>query len=230
MIIAIILARGGSKRIPHKNIVNFCDKPLLAWTIEQAKDSKQIENVYVSTDDDKIKKVAEKYGAEVIDRPKAISGDHATSEDALKHAIDTIGGNTNKKIDFVVFLQPTSPLRETKDIDNAIQTIKEKKADSLFSSGKLGDFYIWKNYKGKFTSLNYNYKNRKRSQEFGEQFVENGSIYVFKPEVLYSNNRLGGKIAISIMDFWKSFEIDRKEDLEFCEDIFKLKKLNRKRK
>lgn len=229
MIIAIILARGGSKRIPHKNIVSFCGKPLLAWTIKQVKKSRQVKAVYVSTDNTEIKNIAKKYGAIVIDRPEAISGDYATSEDALKHAISKIKEDTNKKIDFIVFLQPTSPLRETKDIDNAIQTIIKERADSLFSSGKLGDFYIWKDYNGKLESLNYNYKSRKRSQEFGEQFVENGSIYVFKPEILFSNNnRLGGKIAVSIMDLWKSFEIDKREDLKFCEDIFRLKKLNKK--
>lgn len=230
MIIAIILARGGSKRIPYKNIVRFCGKPLLAWTIIQAKHSPKINEVYVSTDDNKIVMVAKKYGAKIIKRPDTISGDYSTSEDALKHAINKIREeNIHCNIDYIVFLQPTSPLRETKDIDEAIQTIINEKADSLFSSGKLGDFYIWKSYNGKLKSLNYNYKNRKRSQDFGEQFVENGSIYVFKPEILFSdNNRLGGKITVSIMDFWKSFEIDEKENLEFCENVFKLKRLNKK--
>lgn len=228
MVPAIILARGGSKRIPHKNIVKFCGKPLLAWSILQAKKATTIDAVFVSTDDKKIGWVAEKSGARVIERPAQISGDHARSEDALKHAIAEISGMfPERRIKYVVLLQATSPLRESGDIDRAVETIEREKADSLFSAGKLGDFYIWKKSKGSLKSINYDYKNRKRSQEFGEQFVENGSIYVFRPKTLLKyNNRLGGKIAVSLMDLWKSFEIDDPESLRFCSDLFRLKKLN----
>src|SRR4030043_1395576 len=89
-IIAIIPARGGSKGIPKKNIINFSGRPLLAWSIEDAKNSSLIDAVYVSTDDKEIAKVSQKYGAEVIWRPKEISGDFSPSEDTLKHAINEI--------------------------------------------------------------------------------------------------------------------------------------------
>jgi len=230
MVIAIIPARGGSKRIPYKNGMNFCGKPLVAWTIEQTLRSKRVDEVYVSTEDKEIKKIAEKFGAKVIDRPTELARDRSTAEDVLKHAINDVEKNTKKKIDLVVFMQPTSVLRETKDIDNAVETLTKNNADSLFAAGLLKDFYIWrKNNQDELYSLNYDYKNRGRGQEFGNQYAENGSIYVFKPEILFkNNNRLGGKIAVSLMDFWKSFEIDELEDIKFCKDLFILKGLDKK--
>ena len=226
-IIAIIPARGGSKGIPGKNVIDFCGKPLLAWSIEHALSSPLVNEVYVSTDDDTIAAVAKKYGALVIKRPDEISGDTATSESALKHALTEAQKINSTRIDYVVFLQATSPLRETRDIDNAVNKIISENADSLFSGADLKDFCIWKRSDGILDSVNYDYRQRGRRQDFGEQFVENGSIYVFRPSVLFEqNNRLGGKISISKMDFWKSFEIDEPEDIEFCKNIFENKLLN----
>ncbi len=228
-IIAIIPARGGSKEIPQKNIIDFCRKPLISWTIQSALRSKKISDVYVSTDDKKTGAVAQKYGAKVIWRPKEISGDFSPSEDALKHAINEIRKKDPEEINYVVFLQVTSPLREVGDIDRAVSRIIKGRADSLFSGAELGDFYIWRSRKGRLESLNYDYKRRGRRQEFGKQFVENGSIYVFKPEVLFKyNNRLAGKILIFEMELWKSFEIDSWENLKLCEEIFKIKGLDKK--
>ncbi|MFH0792060.1 MAG: acylneuraminate cytidylyltransferase family protein [bacterium] len=226
-IIAIIPARGGSRGIPKKNIINFCGKPLLAWTIMQVKNSSKVNEVYVFTDDRGIANVSKKYGAKVIDEPKELAGDFSPSENALKYAIEEIRKKDEKEIDYVIFLQATSPLRETKDIDNAIDKIISEKADSLFSGAELGDFYIWKKIGDQLESVNYDYKNRKRRQDFGKQFVESGSIYIFKPGILFRyNNRFGGKIAVSEMEVWKSFEIDDYDGLQFCKELFKLKKLH----
>jgi N-acylneuraminate cytidylyltransferase len=230
-IIAIILARGGSKGIPKKNIINFVGKPLLAWSIEDVKHSSLIDAVYVSTDNEEIAGVAKKYGAKVIWRPKDISGDFSPSEEALKHALKEIHKKDFNRIDYVVFLQATSPLRDPEDIESAIKKIISKKADSLFSGAEIGDFLIWTREGNKLKSLNYDYKNRKRRQDFKEQFVENGSMYIFKPEILFkNNNRLGGKIIVSEMEFWKSFEIDNMEDLKFCENLFKIKRGRKNKK
>ena len=115
-------------------------------------------------------------------------------------------------------------MRETKDIDNAIKKIIAEDADSLFSAAEIGDFFIWRRNGDTLESLNYDYKERKRRQDFGEQFVENGSIYIFKPEILFAhNNRLGGKIVISEMELWKSFEIDNMEGLAFCQELARIK-------
>lgn len=231
-IIAIIPARGGSKGIPKKNIIDFWGRPLLTWSIRQANQSKKIDVVYVSTDDKEIAFISEQYGAKIIWRPKEISGDQSPSEDALKHALNEISKKNPDKVDYVVFLQATSPLRETKNIDSAIDKIIFERADSLFSGSELGDFCIWKEKGNQLRSFNYDYKNRAMKQEFGEkygkQFVENGSIYIFKPDILFKhNNRLGGKIVIFEMDFWKSFQIDDFNDLEFCQQLFKIKNLNK---
>lgn len=218
-IVCIIPARGGSKGIPKKNIIDVAGKPLIAWSIEQAQNSKYLRNhVYISSDCDEILEVAQKYGANIIKRPDDISGDKASSESALFHAIFEIEKNNNK-VDLVVFLQATSPLRESKDIDNAIDELIEKEFDSLFSASELEDFFIWTYDADKnLTSLNYDFLNRKRRQDVSAQFVENGSIYVFKPKVLFDhNNRLGGKIGMSLMENWKMYEIDSLEDKALCE-------------
>ena len=133
---------------------------------------------------------------------------------------------STQPINYVVFLQATSPLRETKDIDKAIEKIISEKADSLFSGAAIGDFLIWRKTGEKLESVNYDYINRKRRQDCSEQFVENGSIYIFTPEILFQhNNRLGGKIVISEMEVWKSFEVDTQDDLDFCEELCLLKGL-----
>lgn len=147
-IIAIIPARGGSKGIPQKNIIDFAGKPLIAWTIEQAKSSNLISEVYVSSDSQEILTVASNYGAKPILRPKEISGDKSSSESALLHALDQM----SEEPDLVVFLQTTSPLRKMDDIDNAINKLIENKADSLLSLTETQEF-MWEESKGDFKPL-----------------------------------------------------------------------------
>ena len=142
-IIAIIPARGGSKGIPGKNIMDFCGKPLLAWSILQAKAAKTVKQVYVSSDDRTILDVAVSFGALPIIRPAEFATDTATSEQVLHHAIGEIEQTTNKAIDLVVFLQATSPLRTPEDIDSAVNTLCDEEADSLFSMAVLDDFCVW---------------------------------------------------------------------------------------
>lgn len=217
-IVCIIPARGGSKGIPKKNIIPFAGKPLIAWSIEQAKRSRYISDIYVTSDDDDILRISSSYGVKVIRRPKVISGDTASSESALIHALSEIKFKPN----LIVFLQAVAPLRKYNDIDCAIKKIFEDRADSLFSGSYLEDFFVWIETEKGLKSLNYDYKNRKRRQETDKSFVENGSIYIFKPVIIEKeNNRLGGKISIYEMEFWQSFEIDTYEDIELCEWLFK---------
>jgi CMP-N,N'-diacetyllegionaminic acid synthase len=218
-IVAIILARGGSKGIENKNIIDFCGKPLVAWTIEQCLSSKYISDVWVSSDSQEILNVAEKYGAKTISRPNGISGDLASSESAWKHAIEAIQRYDN--IDLVFAPQVTSPLREVKDIDNAIEFFQKEKYDSMFSSSIVEDLFFWKkDVSNKLQSVNYDYLNRQRRQDIEGKIIENGSFYIFKPEIIKKyNNRFGGKIGHSKMEFWKMFEIDRLEDIRMCQAI-----------
>lgn len=224
-IIAIIPARGGSKRIKSKNITLLAGKPMIAHTIEQVLHSKLIDRVIVSTEDKKIAEVSKRYGAEVFVRPIELANDMATSESALLNVLEKIKNRGENKPDLIVFLQCTSPVRCKDDIDNAIKTLIDKKADSLFSATRNFGL-IWSKGKDGVRSLNYNYETRKREQEMDKQYIENGSIYVFKPEILrMHNNRLGGKIEIYEMDMRASFQVDEPEDLELVEWIIKNKEI-----
>ena len=212
----IIPARAGSKGIPKKNIMDFCGKPLLAWSILQAKESYGVSHVYVSTDGDDIAEVAKSFGAKVIRRPAEIATDTATSEDALKHAIHEI--EQAESFDSVVFLQATSPLRRENDISDAIRSYWKGKYDSLFSMSILEDYCLWRENEGELQSFSYDYTNRGRRQERKPLYLENGSIYIFSKEILKKyNNRLGGKIGMYPMPFHCSYEIDSAEDIPICE-------------
>lgn len=223
-IIAIIPARGGSKRIKSKNITQLAGKPMIAYTIEHALRSKFVDRIIVSTEDKRIAEVSKKYSAEVFERPVELANDKVTSESALLHVLDEIEKRGEKKPDLVVFLQCTSPVRKKNDIDNAIKMLIDKQADSIFSAARNFGL-IWSKGSGGVFSLTYDYKTRKREQEMDRQYRENGSIYVFKPEILrIHNNRLGGKIEIYEMDVWSSFQVDESEDLQLVEWIMTNKK------
>ena len=219
-ILCIIPARGGSKGIPKKNIIQFANKSLIGHSISQALNSKYITDVIVSSDCDEILNVSKTYGAKTLKRPDDISTDTSTSESALLHTIQSLEDD----YEFIVFLQATSPLRTTRDIDNCIRTMIDEDLDSVFSASILEDMLIWKLDGNDLKSVNYDYENRKRRQDSEKQFVENGSIYVFKKDgFILNNNRLFGKIGLSLMESWKMFEVDSMEDLELCEIIFENK-------
>ena len=219
----IVLARSGSKGISKKNIIDFCGKPLIAWTILQALGSKEVSDVWVSSDSPEILGIASFYGANTINRPKEISGDTASSEIAWKHAIEFIEKQSNESIDYVLAPQATSPIRDSSDFSNAISQIILDKSDSLLSVAEIEDFFIWKkDYQNIPYSVNYDYLDRKRRQNIQKTYLENGTFYLFKPELLNDNdNRLGGDISLFVMDRYKMFQIDNFEDIELSSIIMK---------
>ena len=217
----IILARSGSKGIPQKNVLDFAGKPLLAWSILQAQDSGMVDKVYVSSDGDEILNVATRYDALAVKRPHALATDSSPSELALIHALDQIREERGTDPERVVFLQPTSPLREPSDVAGAIQSFDDQQLDSLFSDAVLDDFCGWIEEDGILKGKTFDPWNRGRRQTRKPLYMENGSIYVFKPSILRSTgNRLGGRIGRFTMPFWKSFEIDTHEGYELCEYFF----------
>lgn len=217
-VVSIIPARGGSKEIPNKNIILVSGKPLIEWTIEQSLRTESISSTYVSTDDEKIADVAIKKGAKVIHRPKELSQDDSTSESAIVHALGYLNKEINIIPDVVVMLQATSPLRKPNDIENAVKQFIYKKADSLISGSVLEDFLIWECTNDEWKSVNWDYKNRGRRQKRTRQYVENGSIYVFKPDVILKfDNRIGEKLHFYEMEFWQNWEIDSYADLPLVE-------------
>ena len=225
--IAIILARGGSKGIKNKNLINFCGKSLISWTISQCKNCDKIENVYVSSDSIKILDFSKSLGVKTIKRPPEISDDTSTSESAWLHALDQIKANHGYLPELIVAPQVTSPIRESNDFSKALEVMISKNFDSLLSVNEINDYFIWKEIKNKFNSENYDFKNRLRRQQISKKYHENGSFYIFKPSILYRfNNRLGGKIGVFVMENYKSFQIDEFDDVKLCEVIMKGYHLN----
>ncbi len=220
-ILALVPARGGSKGIPGKNLVLLGGRPLLAHTLEQALATPAIDRVVVSTDDQEIARCATAHGAQVVRRPADLASDTATSEAALLHALEALRQERYQP-DLVVFLQATSPLRRRRDIADAIATLDTEHADALFSAAPAHGF-VWRRRGADLEALTYDPGRRPRRQDIGEDLLENGSIYVFKPWVLQRfNNRLGGKIAVYPMHPLHSFQIDEPADLELFERLLVL--------
>ncbi len=220
MIIAVIPARGGSKGIPRKNLKSLNDKPLISYSILDAKESELVDQTFVSTDNLEIAEIAQKYGAKIIMRPLELAHDTASSESALLHALAEI---ENKGIapELIVFLQCTSPIRTSQDIDQAIIQFRSENADSLLSVSPSHHF-LWENIDRIAKPINYDYHFRPRRQEMKPQYVENGSIYIFKPWVLKEfNNRLGGKISLFLMKEEASIDIDSLIDFKIAEFFLK---------
>lgn len=219
-IVCLIPARGGSKGVPRKNLRPLNDKPLIAYSILDAKESELVDQIFVSTDDLEILEVAQQYGAKTIMRSLELANDMASSESALLHALVEIE-NQGITPELIVFLQCTSPIRTGQDIDQAIIQFKAENADSLLSVSPSHNF-LWENIDGIGKSINYDYRSRPRRQEMKPQYVENGSIYIFKPWVLKKlNNRLGGKISLFLMKEEASIDIDSLIDFKIAEFFLK---------
>jgi YrbI family 3-deoxy-D-manno-octulosonate 8-phosphate phosphatase len=219
--VAIIPARGGSKGIPRKNICRVAGKPLLAYTIEHAKATPAIDRIVVSTDAPDIGNVATRYGAQVVWRPAEISGDVSSSELAMLHALDELVMRDDYRPDLVVMLQATSPIRQTHDVQRAIETLIAEGADSLFSACSLHGF-VWRRNGSGLSSVSYDYQARRMRQDAPEDLLENGSIYVTRHDLLRSTgNRLGGRIAVYHMDPLDSLQVDEPSDLLAVERLLR---------
>ncbi len=219
-IIAIIPARGGSKGVPKKNIKSFLGSPLILHSINYAKSSKLINEIYVTTDDKRIKEISLQAGVKVIDRPKKLSSDHATTESAIEHALTKI----KNKPDYIVLLQPTSPNRPENSLNESLKKFHKKKYDSMLSISPTHNFF-W-NIEGDYVRSDYDYKKRPRRQDMkGKEikYIENGSLYIFTYEHFSTNkNRLGGNIGYIIFPEEYSHEIDTTLDFIIMEEYAKL--------
>lgn len=213
--LAIIPARGGSKGVPGKNIREIGGKPLIAWSIEQARAVAAIDRVVVSTDDDAIASVARQYGAEVpFQRPAELAMDTTATEPVLSHAVDWYRKDGYSP-DAVVLLQPTSPWRRAGSLAAALARFEAEQADSLLSVCENHHFF-WKNPRQ--PEALYDFRNRPRRQDISAAdrwYRENGSIYITRTGLLMQGgNRLGGKIAMHPMQEDESWEIDSLADFD----------------
>ena len=209
-IVSVILARGGSKGIPNKNIIDIKGKPLIEYSI-QASLASQISETWVSTDCLQIKDVSQRCGAKVLDRPTELATDISSSEDALLHFSDNID------FDILVFLQPTSPLLLAKDINMGINLLLEGEHDSVFSVYREHWIPRWSlNMQPKHWDIN----KRPMRQEVEELLVENGAFYIStRKQLLNSRLRYGNKIGYIEMPLYRSFQIDTIEDLELIKKL-----------
>lgn len=213
VVLAVVPARGGSRRLPGKNLIEVAGKPLLVHTIEQALAAARVDAVVVSTDDEAIAAVARSSGAGVVERPPELAGDHATSESAVLHALDA----WDPKADIVVLLQATSPVRRPEDIDAAVALVADGGADSAFSAVP-GHVWLWEELPDGVRSVSYDWRVRPRSQDQAPQLLEDGSIYVTRSTLLReTGNRLGGRIAVHRMSADSAIDLDDAAQLQALE-------------
>jgi CMP-N-acetylneuraminic acid synthetase len=201
MYIAVIPARGGSKGLPGKNIKLLNNKPLIAWSIESALQSKKIDRVIVSTDSDDIKKVALHYGAEVIDRPAHLSTDEATTISVLEHIIQEIPLTHS-----IVVLQPTSPLRDDNLIDRCIEQYESDNYTNLATG-------YWCKFK------EFGSHNNLRRQDYKGFFYDDGNVYILSREIIKKGLWCGNNPSRYITDKHMNFEIDDEVDFVIVEAL-----------
>ncbi len=218
--IAIIPARGGSKRLPGKNLMQLAGKTLLAHSIEFAQKYSWIHKIFVSTDDDAIKAEAQKLGVDVITRPPHLSGDHEPVITALQHVLEQM----EAKPENVILLQPTNPLRPEKLLDEAFAVFEEGSYRSLMTvsplTKKLGKV-------ANHTFIPFNYKIGQRSQDMERLYFENGLLYISKAEVIREGKILADNNYAFITEHpFGNIDIDSEED--FLKAQFYLSKFENK--
>ncbi|GGO73860.1 acylneuraminate cytidylyltransferase family protein [Bowmanella pacifica] len=219
--VAVIPARGGSKGLPGKNTMLLHNKPLVCWSIEQARRSSKIARVLVSTDCPQIAQIAVEAGAEVPElRPSHLASDTASTESVMIHVAQNWLEWQEDLV--IVLLQPTSPIRLASTLDNAITYFEQQNADSLVSVCESHSFF-WTNIQN--PKAQYDFMNRPRRQDIQpveRLYRENGSIYLTKlPQLKKAGNRLAGRIAMYCMSEVESWEIDSITDFNIVSQLLK---------
>lgn len=215
--LAIIPARGGSKGIPRKNVRPLAGKPLIAFNIEQARLSRYVNRLVVSTDDPEIAAVAQQYGAEVVWRPAEISGDTASSESALLHVLEHLRQSEGYQPDVLVFLQCTSPLTLAEDIDGTVQALLDQGADSALAAIPF-HYFVWRQADGDAVGINHDKRSRPLRQERQPQYLESGAVYAMLVDgFLQRRHRFFGRTALYVMPAERRLEIDDPVDFQIAE-------------
>ncbi|MCL2500052.1 MAG: acylneuraminate cytidylyltransferase family protein [Defluviitaleaceae bacterium] len=217
--IAVIPARGGSKGIPHKNITPLLGNPLISYTIKAALESKYLDKVVVSTDDKKIANISRRYNVEILERPKYLADDFAASIDVLLHAIETM----NIKHNAVLFLQPTSPLRQSFHIDEAIELFISQCCKPLVSVSpcNVAPLLIRKMSHNGFLSHLLKEQSAVRRQDMESYYKVNGAIYINTTDQLNKMTSLNDNEIGYVMDSKYDIDIDEPIDLKIAEIILK---------
>ena len=234
-VLGIITARGGSKRLPQKNIKPLGGSPLISWTIRAAKNSKYINRLILSTDDLHAIEISKTEGCDVpFIRPDVLSGDHSTSYDVVMHALQTLEEN----YDWIVLLQPTSPFRTSEDIDSAIKLALETSKNSVISvceSEKSHWMFFMRDEDGKLISpcgISIKDLNHTRSQDMPIPYEINGALYVVKTSWFKESQSFFDNETITyVMPKDRSINIDTEHDWKVAEAyLFNSKNEERKLK
>jgi CMP-N-acetylneuraminic acid synthetase len=223
-VLALIPARGGSRRLPGKNLLKLCGEPITVWSVKAAQQSKYVDRIVVSTDSDEIAEVARAAGADVpFMRPNYLASDTASSLDVVKHALNELN-QKGQCYEFIVLLQPTSPLRTSKHIDESFELLQSKDADAIVGvteldhpielTNRLPDDLSMKGFFATDSHL--------RSQEFPKRYRVNGAIYLVRVESLIKENTifLSDRIYAYKMDREVSVDIDTPYDLKLADALF----------
>jgi CMP-N,N'-diacetyllegionaminic acid synthase len=222
--LGIITARGGSKGIPRKNIKELAGKPLISYTIEAAKQSNHLTRCVLSTEDEKIAAVARAEGCDVpFMRPRDFAVDTATSMSVVQHALDWLKERDGEEYDYIMILQPTSPLRSAEDIDACIEKMIETDADSVMSVMELHNFGPRKIHKIKDGTITHYFegyeigRESERHQDLEPAFKRNGAVFLTKAELIRQGDFFGKASQPYVMPHERSVDIDFPIDFELAE-------------
>ncbi|WP_348653129.1 acylneuraminate cytidylyltransferase family protein [uncultured Sulfurimonas sp.] len=226
-ILCTICARGGSKGVKNKNIKELNGKPLIAYTIEQAKESKLFDHIVISTDSDDIAKVANEYGAEVFfKRSEEMASDTAGKLDVIRDAFMRSEVHYNKTFDYQIDLDATAPLRDVGDIINSFKQFKENNNDNLITAmpSRRSPYFnlVEQDKAGKIYLSKKLDSNIVRRQDAPKSYDMNASIYIWKREVILNENSLFlEKTGLYVMPEERSIDIDTELDYKFVEFLMK---------
>ncbi len=213
--VAIIPARGGSKQVPRKNVQRVGGVPLVARAVRAAT-AAGVDLVVVSTDDAEIAEIATAAGARIIRRPAEISGDTATSESAILHALDELEAD-GERFDVVAFLQATSPFIPSDALAAAVGDVRADRADSVFSAYETYGFLWQRDAEGAAVAINHDAAHRPRRQDREAHHLETGAFYVFRAEGFReSRHRFFGRTLIAEVPEWTAIEIDDEQQLRIA--------------
>ncbi len=221
-IVAVTLTRGGSKRVPRKNVRPLGGKPLIVHTIEAVHEAKGLNRAIVSTDDAEIARVSRQAGAEVpFIRPANLATDDSTSFDALLHAVEWLERDAGTPVDVVVLLQPTSPFRRGSHIDQAIDLLSTNNADTVtaISPAKVHPYWAWTMSSDGLVPFFSRNSVEATGKNLPRAYAENGAIYVARRSVLAAGSLYGQRVVGFEMTGPEALDIDTEDDLAYAEFI-----------
>lgn len=217
-VVAVIPARGGSKGVPRKNLRRVGGVPLIGRAVEAARAAGSIDRVVVSTDDAEIAAVAREWGAEVVDRPVELSGDTASSESALLHALDALA-ERGVVARVLVFLQATSPFVDPRDLDDAVGRVLAGPETCVFSAVESWGF-LWRHGPDGMRGVNHDPARRPRRQERAPEYLETGAFYVMDAAGFRAaRHRFFGRTGVAVVEERFAIEIDTEEQVRVASAI-----------